>query len=402
MSDSRAVGADRERASSSPTPRTDPPWASAGSPAHGARLAILTNIVSPVRVPIYQLLSERFDTLLILSGREDNRRWEQQRVFGVRSTVAWGMTRKRTVRSGDGRAAEERYLHLNPGYLWELVRFRPEAIITSEMGLRSAIAVLYGRVARVPVWLWWEGTIHSASIRDRSLLKRALRRFFFAKLVRRWIAFGAAATVHLTSIGIPRDDILHLQSPVDERLYLGLVEPYPLPPDLPRPRVLFVGRLVERKGIYPLLRATRVLQDEGYDFALVVVGDGPEAGRFAAEHLGIRHLHWVRHLPPERMPTIYRACDLLVFPTLDDVWGLVVNEALLSGLPVVASVYAGCAEELLAPRNVFDPLDEQSFLDAFRRALEGQVAQGPAVRLQTIGEVAAAIAADVADRLDRD
>lgn len=370
---------------------------------HTPKLAVLTNIVIPVRVPVYVALGERFDTLVILSGREDNRRWEQTRGPGIRSRVAWGLTLKRTVRTPDGRAAEERYLHLNPGYLWELLRFRPDAIVTTEMGLRSVIAVTYGRVARVPVWLWWEATLHSASVRDRSPLKRALRRFFFAKLVRRWIAFGVAATAHLASLGIPRDDILQVQSPVDERLYLGAVEPYPLPPELPRPRVLFVGRLVERKGIYRLLAATRALQDEGHDFALVVVGDGPEAERFAAEarDLGIRHLHWIRHLPPERMPTIYHACDLLVFPTLDDVWGLVVNEALLSGLPVISSVYAGCAEELLAARNVFDPLDDASFFDAFRRALLGEVDTGPAVRLQPVGEVAAAIAADIVDRLER-
>lgn len=390
-----------ERARFSPTPTTDTPSAPAATPPRPAKLAILTNIVSPARVPIFQHLGERFDTLLLLSGREDNRRWEQQRVPGVRTKVAWGLTVKRTVPGGDGRTAEQRYLHLNPGYLWELLRFRPDAIVTAEMGFRSLVGVLYGRLRGVPVWVWWGSPAHSVHLRDRSLAKRALRRHFFARLVPGWISYGRAATAYLASLGVPPDRIVDAQNPVDERLYRGVIVPYPLPTELPRPRALFVGRLVEWKGIYPLLEATAALQREGLVFSLVVVGDGPDAERFDAEteRLGIAHLHRVQYLSPKEMPAMYRACDVLVFPSLDEIWGLVVNEALLSGLPVIASVHAGCAEDLVPPENVFDPADRASFVDAFRRAIEGTIVPGPAAPIRPIREVAEAIAAEIAGRL---
>ncbi len=57
------------------------------------------------------------------------------------------------------------------------------------------------------------------------------------------------------------------------------------------------------------------------------------------------------------MPAVYRSGDILVFPTLEDVWGLVVNEALWSGCPPWSSVYAGCAKELVPMNSIFDPLD---------------------------------------------
>lgn len=386
---------------SSERPSPTPGCIRSATPTHRAKLAILTNIVSPVRVPIYQLLGERFETLLILSGREGNRRWEQERVPGVRSKVAWGITWKRTVRGGGGGTAEERYLHINPGYLWELIRFRPEAIITSEMGFRSLVGVVYGRCRGVPVWVWSGVPLHSAQRRDRSLVKRLLRRRFFAKAVPAWISYGRAATAYLASLGVPRDRILETQNPVDERLYRSSVSPYPLPPTVPRPRALFVGRLVEWKGIYPLLEATAALQREGLVVSLVVVGDGPEAGRFEAEteRLGIVPLHRIPHLPSAEMPAVYRGCDFLVFPSLDEIWGLVVNEALLSGLPVIASVHAGCVEDLVPPANTFDPFDRVSFVDAFRRAIRNQIAPGPAAPIRPIREVAEAIAAEVAGRL---
>ncbi|MEO1621516.1 MAG: hypothetical protein AAFU53_10865, partial [Cyanobacteria bacterium J06632_3] len=65
---------------------------------------------------------------------------------------------------------------------------------------------------------------------------------------------------------------------------------------------------------------------------------------------------------------------VLVFPTLEEVWGLVVNEALWSDLPVVSSVYAGCAPEILPKENLFDPLDPVSFESILVKAVTGKLA----------------------------
>lgn len=384
-----------------PTPQRNAAPDAVSTRSQRTKLAILTNIVSPVRVPIYQLLENRFDVLLILSGQEDNRRWEQERVSGVRSKVAWGKTWKRTVGTGDGGTAEERYLHFNPGYLWELLRFRPDAIITSEMGFRSLVGVLYGRFRGVPVWVWWGNPLYSSRLRDRSMVKRVLRRYVFAKSVRGWISYGRAASDYLAWLGIPRDQILETQNPVDEQKFQLPVAPYPLRSELPTPRALFVGRLVAWKGIYPLIEAAASIQREGLVFSLVVVGDGPEAERFDAEtaRLELRNLHTIRHLPSEEMPSIYRACDFLVFPSLDEIWGLVVNEALLSGLPVITSVHAGCTQDLVPLENTFNPFDQVSVVDAFRRAVRGDIVPGPAAPIRPIREVADQIAAEVARRV---
>jgi glycosyltransferase involved in cell wall biosynthesis len=78
---------------------------------------------------------------------------------------------------------------------------------------------------------------------------------------------------------------------------------------------------------------------------------------------------------------------LLVFPTRDDVWGLVTNEALWSGLPVLVSVYAGCAKELVPPESTFDPLDEADFATKLRLAVAGQLPPPDLKRLQRIGTV---------------
>ena len=63
------------------------------------------------------------------------------------------------------------------------------------------------------------------------------------------------------------------------------------------------------------------------------------------------------------MPATYRSADVLIFPTLEDVWGLVANEAELCGLPVLCSKYAGCAKEIFTAESIFDPMDTSDFVN---------------------------------------
>ena len=91
------------------------------------------------------------------------------------------------------------------------------------------------------------------------------------------------------------------------------------------------------------------------------------------------------------MTAVYRSGDVLVFPTLDDVWGLVVNEALWSDLPVLVSVYAGCARELVAPESTFDPMDPADFAMKLTRAVTAQLPRPDRTLLRRHGEVSGII-----------
>jgi len=95
------------------------------------------------------------------------------------------------------------------------------------------------------------------------------------------------------------------------------------------------------------------------------------------------------------MAAVYRSGDVLVFPTLDDVWGLVVNEALWSGLPALVSIYAGCARELVPPESTFDPLDPADFAAKLRRAVAGELPPPDLTRLRRMAEVSDKIAQEL-------
>src|SRR5580700_2752305 len=127
-----------------------------GAASRKQKLAILVNMISPARIPLYSSLAERFDLLLLHGGNESNRdTWHDvdRQLLQARVVKVWGWQIPLTRRVR-GRAFDRCYLHLTPGYLWQLFRFRPDVIITNEMGLRTLIALTYATVARKPVWVW--------------------------------------------------------------------------------------------------------------------------------------------------------------------------------------------------------------------------------------------------------
>ena len=87
------------------------------------------------------------------------------------------------------------------------------------------------------------------------------------------------------------------------------------------------------------------------------------------------------------MPGIYRSADVLVFPTLEDPWGLVANEAIISGLPVLCSKYAGCAQELFRLDSIFDPENAEDFEHKLRAAVAGRLPKPDLSRIKTNAQI---------------
>ncbi|HUA58253.1 MAG TPA: glycosyltransferase family 4 protein, partial [Verrucomicrobiae bacterium] len=128
---------------------------------------------------------------------------------------------------------------------------------------------------------------------------------------------------------------------------------------LPRDYFLFVGRLSPEKNVAGLIDAFSVYRTAGGTASLVLCGDGPSRVDLMAqaETAGVReHVIFAGlKTTPELLP-YYAFARVLVLPSKREPWGLVVNEAMASGLPVLVSNRCGCAEDLVRDNGlVFDP-----------------------------------------------
>lgn len=114
---------------------------------------------------------------------------------------------------------------------------------------------------------------------------------------------------------------------------------------------LYCGQLIERKGVDLLLAAFCKLIEEGSDARLTLAGEGPlrtelEASLPAAIRESVSFLGFQA---VERLPQIFAEADVFVLPSRHDGWGVVVNQAIGAGLPLITSDQVGAAFDLVIP-----------------------------------------------------
>ncbi len=104
---------------------------------------------------------------------------------------------------------------------------------------------------------------------------------------------------------------------------------------------IYVGRLWSGKGIEYLIEAFRLAQAKDPDMSLLIVGDGSDGTALRRLANGLPSVHFAGFVQPSDLPPWYGISDVMIFPTLGDPNGVVVEEAMAAGLPVLATSSAG-------------------------------------------------------------
>ncbi|MBC7331276.1 MAG: glycosyltransferase family 4 protein [Synergistetes bacterium] len=146
--------------------------------------------------------------------------------------------------------------------------------------------------------------------------------------------------------------------------------------DVPERRernLLFVGRLGEEKNVPFLFRVLSKIRD--CEWKAVFVGDGPDKSRFIKQvrecGLGDR-ISFTGMLPPEELRRLYKTSYLFVFSSLTETQGIVILEAMASGLPVVALNALGISDFIHSGYTGFLAEDEEDFAFKLRLLLENE------------------------------
>lgn len=133
---------------------------------------------------------------------------------------------------------------------------------------------------------------------------------------------------------------------------------------------LFVGQMVERKGVKELLSAWRKHTAEHPNDNLILVGEGILLAPMREQYGNLKSVRILGGVSYDEIYKYYAICDVYIMPTLEDNWCLVVPEAMACGKPVACSIYNGGHYELVkdgVDGYTFDPLNEKSILDTFNK-----------------------------------
>jgi glycosyltransferase involved in cell wall biosynthesis len=248
-------------------------------------------------------------------------------------------------------------------------------------GALASAGLLYRR--RVPYVLTTHGS-------DLTLLDR----FAFVRPIARRLFVRAAACTAVSDY--LRDRLQErtgvratvLPMPYDDTKFVASPPPAPGPPV-----IACVGRFIERKGQKYLLQACAIMRDQGIDFRLLLVGDGPMRGLL--EQLSARlslsdRVKFTGNVPHRDIPALYRDTTVAVLPSVRD-WkgeveglGMVLAEASACGRAVVGTDLAGVKDAIKDGENglLVPPADAQALAAALERVL---TEPGLALRLGEAG-----------------
>ncbi len=317
------------------------------------RLVIVTEIIAPYRIPVFNALAQQdgihLHVIFLAENDPTQRQWpvyKNEIRFSYHVLPGW---RRRVGKHN---------LLLNWGMSGALRHARPDVIVCGGYNyVASWKAMGWARRNRVPFLLWLEST--TKDFRSRYRLIESMKSRFLHHCDG-FVVPGISSFEYLRNYEAAEEIVFTAPNAVDSQFFVQRAEIVRRDAamqrralHLPEHFFLFAGRLLAEKGVFDLLEAYAALALElRREVGLVFVGDGDARSELTRRSAAVRP-GWVQvggFAQREQLAAYYALADVFVFPTHTDPWGLVVNEAMACGVPVICSNVAGCVADLVEDR----------------------------------------------------
>ena len=261
-----------------------------------------------------------------------------------------------------------------------LHRFKPDVVNTPGYYDPAVILVtLYCKLRGIGVIMSIDSTeADHARSGWRETLKRRL-----VGLADGFFCYGTRAADYMLRLGVAPDRILLRRNTVDNNAIRARYE-QALPErtrrlgelGLPAKNIIYVGRLIDRlKNLTTLLNAFRCVTAQSAaaaNWGLLLVGDGEDKPALTTLSSDLPNVRFISGQSWWQVPDYLALSNALVLPSYSEPWGLVVNEAMVCGLPVVVSDRCGCAPDLVEPGEngfLFDPYKPDQLVAALTQLM---------------------------------
>lgn len=258
------------------------------------------------------------------------------------------------------------------GILNAIREFKPNVVnLTGYYDVASWTILLYCKLNGIKTILSNEST---ASDHRRNNIKEFIKGLII-KQFDGYFNFGTLSENYILSLGISPEKMLVKRNCVDNKalkeIYLkhkvDRIEQQKLL-NLASKNFIFVGRLIDYKNLFLFLEAFQLAkQTSDEDWGVIILGDGElktELRQFVLNK-NIPNISFQQGVSWEKVPKYLALSDVLVLPSYSEPWGLVVNEAMACGLPVIVSQKCGCAIDLVKNKKngfTFNPNNQQELL----------------------------------------
>ncbi|MDM8543260.1 glycosyltransferase [Desulfococcaceae bacterium HSG9] len=335
------------------------------------KAVIINPWYTPYRIPVLREVSQHEEldvTIIYCRPIEVGREWTVPGKLPVKAIYLKPLT---LLRYQDRRIFGEEKSFQYPAGLFKMLRqIKPDVIVALEFRIDCLTALFYSIISGCDYVTWSDMThIHD------------VRMGIVRMLIRRLLLWRSKAL-----IGSSTDTLTHFQQSFDfspQKSFLSILGSHAeelvstsgvkakCPEEIREKQnisFLYIGRLVPLKGVELLLNAFAKFHLKFPHTRLTLLGDGPERQSLLAmvEKFGLKdHVTFQGYVPFDQIPHEIIQHDVLVLPTKIDVFGLVIAEAIICGVPVICSCYAGAANDLVKENGiVVTPENTAEFVNA--------------------------------------
>ena len=286
---------------------------------------LLTNIPSPYRIGLWKEISKYIDIEILYTDKTEKRRnWK--------------------IDFGEG----YRYILLNKIKLFNmefsLQLFKEilnsKLIIIGGYGLPLMIqAILFCKLIEKPYILWSDGAITN----HENIILKYIKKFLI-RGANKYITTGIKGKEHLIYYGVKSERISIIPLSIDVTYFHNQSLEYRKNKTKLKDKlqlkeyvILFIGRIVQEKGIFDLINVFKNISNNRNDVSLLIIGNGKEEEKIKAIIENKKDIVYLGFVERDQLPIYYSLSDIFILPTHYDPWGAVINEAMACSLPVIST-----------------------------------------------------------------
>ena len=344
------------------------------------RVLFLTNYPSPYRVRFFDELGKRMEVTVLFADRIEDKKHRNAGWYVPSQGSFQTVQLKKTLSVKSNSLCLEVVKWLKQPF--------DHIVVCGYSNPTVILAMAYMKWKHIPFWMEVDGGL----IRQDAPWKHRLKSLLVGA-PDRWLSSGRHTTDYLVHYGAKREQVREYpftsleaddmpagaptrQEKLELRRELGMEEPHCL---------LAIGQFIHRKGFDILLKAAASLPKSAGVY--LVGGEPTEEYIRLRQELGLSNVHFLGFQSKETLVKYYRAADAFVLPTREDIWGLVVQEAMAYGLPVITTDRCVAGLELVEDgvNGYIVPVrDAEALAEKMNRILAADLEAMAAAALETV------------------
>lgn len=330
------------------------------------RLAVLNSHPVQYFAPLYRKIAETpdIDITVFYCSRQSVASGHIDIGFGHQ--VIWdrplleGYTHRFLPNLGSDRGVRGFFSLLNIGIVREIWKGRFDAIVIHGQNYAvNLLALFAAKFVGTRVFMRAETQLLLKQRGIKKLVRRPLMTVFY-RLCDAFLCIGTLNREFYRHHGVSEAKLFLVPYTVDNEFFMQKADEFALVRDQSKvelgmapksPVIMYASKLIRRKRPMDLLQAFRLLVQRGIDAELLIIGDGPEKAELEsfARSSKLDRVFFLGFKNQSELPRYYAMAEVFVLPSEDEPWGLIINEVMCAGVPVVTTDKVGAHTDLVTP-----------------------------------------------------